>query len=431
MDAASREILLMNISPLRILVVLPMYGGSLPIGQYCASALRDLGHSVRVFDAHELYPGFTGIKKLDISPARAAALDNSFLRLVCQAVWTQAEEQQPQLVLALAQAPLDRHVLKRMRDAGMKTVMWFVEDYLVFDYWRVYAPLYDAFAVIQKEPFISMLAEIGQPRAFYLPLAALPDFHKPLELTGAEKKEYGSDISFLGAGYPNRRLAFRPLAGKDFKIWGSDWEDEDVLKHNIQRGGKRIEAEESIKIYNAAKININLHSSLDARRTAGGGDFVNPRTFELAAMGAFQLVDKRDLMADLFKPGELATFTTQDEFYAAIEHFLAHPEERKEYAERARLRVLREHTYQMRMKTLIEYMGKNCGPWLEMHEDPGFKDIAPELRKKIIELTGELGLPANAAFGDVVARLRQKKGALDDLEAAILFLDEWRKQYAK
>ena len=31
---------------LRILVVLPMYGGSLPLGRYCARALRDMGHAV-------------------------------------------------------------------------------------------------------------------------------------------------------------------------------------------------------------------------------------------------------------------------------------------------------------------------------------------------------------------------------------------------
>ena len=37
-------------TPLRILVVLPLYGGSLPIGRYCAQALRDLGHLVEEFD---------------------------------------------------------------------------------------------------------------------------------------------------------------------------------------------------------------------------------------------------------------------------------------------------------------------------------------------------------------------------------------------
>lgn len=412
---------------LRILVVLPIYGGSLPIGRYCAQALRDLGHSVRVFDVSQLYSAYQAVRDLDVQPAGQVTLVKAFLRFVSQAAWIQAEEQKPQIVLALAQAPLDRHVLMRMRQAGMRTVMWFVEDSKVLTYWQTVAPQYDAFAVIQKEPFLSELAKIGQKHAFYLPLAALPDFHKPLELSGAEKKEYGSAISFLGAGYPNRRLAFRPLADRDFRIWGSDWDGETVLASNIQRNGARIGEEESVKIYNASQINLNLHSSLQTDSLVSGGDFVNPRTFELAAMGAFQLVDERSLMHELFEPDELATFSTGKELYEKIDHFLAHPEEREAYVRRARARVLREHTYQQRMRTLVDYMECNFGPWPE--SNPTQPGLEPELAEKIATLAARLSLGPDASFEDVVGRLRRKTGRLDELETAILFLDEWRRQY--
>lgn len=411
---------------LRILVVLPIYGGSLPIGRYCAHALRDLGHSVRVFDVSRLYPAYLAVRDLDVRPSGQVTLVKSFLRFVSQAAWIQAEEQKPQIVLALAQAPLDRHVLMRMRQAGMRTVMWFVEDRQVLTYWQSVAPEYDAFAVIQKEPFLSELAKIGQKHAFYLPLAALPDFHRPLALASHEKKEYGSAISFLGAGYPNRRIAFRPLAERDFKIWGSDWDGEAVLAANIQRNGARIDEEESVKIYNSAEINLNLHSSLQTDSLVSGGDFVNPRTFELAAMGAFQLVDERALMRELFEPDELATFKTEKELYEKIDYFLAHPEERAAYANRARERALRDHTYQQRMQTLVDYMERNFGPWPE--ETPG-PDLEPELAEKVSKLAVRLGLAPDASFEDVVARLRRQSGKLDELETAILFLDEWRKQY--
>ena len=65
-----------------------------------------------------------------------------------------------------------------------------------------------------------------------------------------------------------------------------------------------------MKIYNASKININLHSSLQTTDLVSRGDFVNPRTFELAAAGAFQLVDERSLLGELFGADELATFTS-------------------------------------------------------------------------------------------------------------------------
>lgn len=420
-------------TPLRILVVLPMYGGSLPIGRYCAAALSELGHTARLFEAPLLYPAFTGIQGLGLAPTQTAQLENSFLQVVSQAIWAQVQSLEPHLVLALAQAPLGRSLLQRLRRAGVRTAMWFVEDYKVFGYWRAYAPLYDAFAVIQKEPFLSELAEIGQKHAFYLPLAALPTFHKPLALSPAEQREYGADIGFLGAGYPNRRLAFRPLAGRNFKIWGSDWEGESLLAANIQRQGARIGEEESVKIYNATCVNLNLHSSLQTRDLVSHGDFVNPRTFELAAMGAFQLLDKRALLPELFAPDELAAFSSLEELYARIDYFLARPEEREAYARRARKRVLRDHTYARRMATLLNTLEAGFGPW--PRTDPSNAASAPELdpamREELDQLARTLGLGPHASFEDVLARLRERSGALSDLETSLLFLDEWRKQYLK
>ncbi len=417
---------------LRVLVVLPMYGGSLPIGRYCAHALSDIGQSVRVFDAPALFQAFTGLRTLDLTPARQARLENEFLEFVSTAIWSQAEEFLPHLVLALAQAPMSARLLARMRKAKMRTVMWFVEDYRVFAYWQNYAPLYDAFAVIQKEPFLEKLKNIGQEHAFYLPLAALPSFHKPLELSSKERKLYGSDLAFLGAGYPNRRKAFRPLADRDFKIWGSDWDGEKALGGNIQRNGERIGEEESVRIYNAAKINLNLHSSLDGDQIVSHGDFVNPRTFELAAMGAFQIVDRRSLMGELFSEDELYAVDSGPELYAAIEHFLNFPEERALYARRARERALRDHTYAQRMLKLLKYMENEFGPWENLNEAPeALAEVPEELRTELCHLLERLGLPASASFEDLSARLRRQSGALSDLETSLLFLDEWRKQYKR
>ena len=427
----------MPAAPLRILVVLPMYGGSLPLGRYCASALGALGHSVRVFEAPLLYAGFTGLRGLGLAPAQTAQLENSFLQVVSQAVWAQVQAQEPHLVLALAQAPIGRSLLQRLRRSGIRTAMWFVEDHEVFDYWKGYAPLYDVFAVIQKEPFLSMLAAAGQANALYLPLAAQPDFHRPLALSEQEKREYGADIGFLGAGYPNRRLAFRQLVGRDFKIWGSDWEGETLLAAHVQRGGARIDAEESVKIYNATRVNLNLHSSLGTADLVSRGDFVNPRTFELAGMGAFQLVDRRALMPELFAQDELATFGTLEEFYAAIEHFIAHPDERKAYAARARARVLRDHTYEQRMAALLAFMEQRLGAWPQPEAAPQALPadveavLVPEIRAELAGVVQGLGLGPNAGFDDVISALRGRSGALKETEAALLFLDEWRKQYGK
>lgn len=421
----------MSDAPLRILVVPPMYGGSLPIAGYCTAALRGLGHTVCVFDAPQFHAGFSALRALQVEGARLEHLEKSFLRVVGQAVGALADSFAPDLVLALAQAPLDRMALEKLRRDNVPAVMWFVEDYKVFAYWRVFAPLYTAFAVIQREPFLSALAAAGQPNALYLPLAADPVFHAPARLTAAEREEYGADIAFVGAGYPNRRRAFRALRDKDFKIWGSDWHGEESLAAHIQRGGARISPEDCVKIYTATHVNLNLHSSVQARELVPAGDFVNPRTFELAAIGAFQLVDKRGLMPELFAEDELATFGSLEEMLRRTEWFLAHPEEREAFARRGQARVLREHTYTHRMQALLEFLQERL-PDFGVRRRTGERlpaDMPPLLREELAACLDAIQLPPDVPFAEVAERLRRQERPLSELECGILFLDAWRAQY--
>lgn len=411
----------------RILIVLPMYGGSLPIGRYCGNALRELGHLVEYFEAPAFYSSFEALKELRVGTDRLDYLENSFLQVVSQAILAKVEAFAPDLVLALAQAPLSRQALTRLRRDGVPTAMWFVEDHQLFTYWKAFAPLYDLFAVIQKGDFADKLAAIGQKNVLYLPLAADPSVHRPLELTAAERAQYGSELSFVGAGYPNRRLAFRQLARYDLRIWGNDWDEERVLAGHLQRGGERIETDEVVRIFNASTININLHSSVRPDTLVGDGDFVNPRTFELAACGAFQLVDRRSLMDGLFAPDELALFEDMEGLLAAIEKYRFRADLRTEMAERSRARVLAEHTYAHRMVTLLEraadlMAAPKAATWPE--------EIPEELRGELDGVLKKLGLAPSVSFADLVWAVRAQNGPLDRLETAILFLDEWKKQYA-
>ncbi|MGE4299896.1 MAG: glycosyltransferase [Desulfovibrionaceae bacterium] len=421
------------ISTLRVLVVLPMYGGSLPIGRYCAQALREAGHTVEVFEAPAFHSAFMALRDLRVTGDRLEYLDNTFAQFLSQAVLAKAETFEPDLVLALAQAPLSRQALKRLRRDNVATAMWFVEDFRLFTYWRSFAPYYDFFAVIQREPFLSELAAIGVDNALYLPMAALPSFHKPLELSPVDRRKYGADVSFLGAGYANRRVAFRKLLHLDFKLWGNDWDGEHALHKVLQLGGARVSSEDMVKIFNATKINLNLHSSVRADQLVSHGDFVNPRTFELAACGAFQLVDERALLPGLFQPGELATFASMDDLLEKLHHYLNHPDEREALARAARERVLADHTYAARMDALMAFIASRRPGWpvsraREAALPAGFPE---ELTHEMHAMLEGLGVPGDAAFSDVVWALRQRQGTLSDLETAILFLDEWRKQYTQ
>ncbi|MUM78252.1 glycosyltransferase [Pseudodesulfovibrio sp. F-1] len=417
---------------LRILVILPLYGGSLPIGRYVSKALKDLGHLVETFEAPDFNSAYDSLRKLRVTADRLDYLQNSFLNVVSQSVLAKVETFEPDLVLAMAQAPLNHQALKRLRRDGVTTAMWFVEDHRLFTYWKSFAPFYDIFAVIQKEPFLSDLEAIGQPNVLYLPLAALPDFHRPIDLDPVELRKFGSDVSFMGAGYPNRRTAFRQLVHLNFKLWGTDWEGDHVLEPLVQMRGARVSPEDCVKIFNATRVNLNLHSSIQAEELVTKGDFVNPRTYELAACGAFQLVDARTLLDEAFADDELATFTSMDDLLAKLDHFLAHPDQCRAFAERGRARALKDHTYHSRMQALLDFTASRIDGWPRSRETAAADlDFPPELHEELRQLLARLGLPEDVSFNDLVWSLRQQQGTLSELDTAILFLDEWRKLYAK
>jgi spore maturation protein CgeB len=416
---------------LRILVILPFYGGSLPIGRYVTSALKEDGHLVEVFEAPDFYSAYDSLKNLKVTTDRLDYLQNSFLNVISQSILAKVETFEPDLVLSMAQAPLNHQALKRLRRDGVTTAMWFVEDHRLFTYWKTFAPFYDIFAVIQKDVFFDELYAVGQPNVLYLPLAAQPDFHKSIELTSVEQRKFGSNISFMGAGYPNRRIAFRELVNHNFKIWGTEWEGDHVLEPLVQLKGARISSEDCVKIFNATKINLNLHSSIQAEELVTFGDFINPRTFELAACGAFQLVDKRSLLPEAFEEDELATFSNMDELIEKIEYYTTNPNECEEIAKKSRERVLKDHTYLKRMRTLIEFSTERIDGWpkQQVHSKIFSEDYPPELEQDIRKLLKKLSLPEDISFKDLVWAVRQQQGTMSDLDTAILFLDEWQKLY--
>lgn len=340
---------------LKILLVNPIYGGSLPAAHHAARALRALGHQVIPFESERLAAAMDFGKEFIFNQSRRA-FHAGLTSLLSQAVELRARETRPDMILALAQAPLLPETMKRIEARGIPTAFWFVEDYRVLPYWRDSAPAASYFFGIQTDNFAAELARAGVTRYAYLPTCAEPSVHRPMELTPAEREEFGSPLSFVGAGYYNRQIFFKGLTDFPFRIWGSDWPFPSPLVPFIQRGGARIDTETTVKIFNASAVNLNLHSSTTCDGVVPDGDFVNPRTFELAACGAFQLVDRRALLPELFDEGELETFGCLDEAREKISRFLADPEERRQVAGRGMARVLAEHTYEHRMAELVALM---------------------------------------------------------------------------
>jgi spore maturation protein CgeB len=100
-------------------------------------------------------------------------------------------------------------------------------------------------------------------------------------------------------------------------------------------------------VYRASAINLNLTNS--HLQTA-----VNQRVFDCPAAGGFLLTDYRADIERFFEPGrEIVCFKTLEEMAGLLERYGQSSRERQSIALAAQRRVLAEHTWDCRMRTMI------------------------------------------------------------------------------
>ncbi|MFH1148484.1 MAG: glycosyltransferase [Pseudomonadota bacterium] len=331
---------------MRILIVGAIKGGTVPIGRAVYSAFKAIGVDADFLD----YSEFEG----EFSSIRSSQDDQKSYQFHLNLKITLLERVyafRPDVILGISQSPMnDTAILAELKKAGIVLCYWFTEDYRCFDYWRETAFHFHHFFTIQETPFWKELEAVGCRSYHYLPAA----FDVNLECSNGNPEDT-IPVSFLGAPYPNRVHFFDDLPETGFQIYGEEWDR--YPNASVIIGSRRIAECEARDIYARSTINLNLHSSTNP--TGFGGDFVNPRTFELAGLGAFQLTDMRKLLTLHFDPAtEIIALSNWEEMKWAIEYFLEHDREREEIAGRARERVLREHTYEHRAREILDVVGR-------------------------------------------------------------------------
>lgn len=100
-------------------------------------------------------------------------------------------------------------------------------------------------------------------------------------------------------------------------------------KNNIQKKypyiyyyleNRRVSSKEAAELYARTKICLNIH---DYHHKSP-----NPRTFEILATGAFELIDKRDNWAGLKPEVDLISFDNATDLISKIEYYLKNNNER-------------------------------------------------------------------------------------------------------
>lgn len=111
--------------------------------------------------------------------------------------------------------------------------------------------------------------------------------------------------------------------------------------------------EEMVGIFNRSKVVLNVHSWLEKFDYG-----VNPRLFEANGCGAFQICDWKQEIPNLYEEDkEIILYRTVAELKEKLAYYLPREKERADIADNALKRSLECHTYEHRMKEMLEVCG--------------------------------------------------------------------------
>ncbi len=320
---------------------------------HISETLQEMGHKVLRYEPGVKLRntgGYLAKRQWQVQNALHGMLNQfpAFERLKLLPLLATAENNAIDLVIACHDflTPQAMQQLKKRTKAPV--ILWF-PDHLA-NFHRAFFLNADYDALFFKDPYIvNALGKILKIPIYYLPECCNPNRHCFQELSEEDYQKYGCDITTAGNLHAYRAAFFSRLKGYDVKIWGNPpplWLDTHGIKSMLQN--KFVANEEKAKAFRAAKIVIN---NLQPAEILG----INVRTFEICASGGFQLIDERPGLHQLFEAGkELVSFMDFDDLKMKIDYYLQRDEERLKIARRGMERALRDHTYENRLRLLLE-----------------------------------------------------------------------------
>jgi spore maturation protein CgeB len=103
------------------------------------------------------------------------------------------------------------------------------------------------------------------------------------------------------------------------------------------------------ELYNQCRISFNMTS----RQMKNA---VNQRVFDVPSCGRFLLTDHKSQLDEIFEPGELVSFREVGEIPDLVRFYLDHDAERQKIANLGRERILKKDTYVHRIREMIAIM---------------------------------------------------------------------------
>jgi hypothetical protein len=174
-----------------------------------------------------------------------------------------------------------------------------------------------------------------------------PAYHKRVELTDEDRKEYGCDTVFLGTKHSIYTTP-RPYGRIGLIDYVSRKVDLRVVSYNECGSGRYI-FDDHNKQCQCAKIVLGHCGWADVELANSARDF------RVTGAGGFLLTEHVKGIEQIFEVGkEIVTYTTPQDCVEKIRYYLKHEEERNEIAEAGYQRTVRDHSFVNRMAQVIE-----------------------------------------------------------------------------
>jgi glycosyltransferase involved in cell wall biosynthesis len=212
------------------------------------------------------------------------------------------------------------------------------------------APWFDRFFFINSSS-VEAARRAGYSHARYLSHAVDPSRFRPLAGTAKDL-----DFCFVGS-WSKKRQRFIEAAlevSENGAVYGPKWFRKTFKDRRLRRvvKGRYIEGEPLVRLYNRAKIVINVTEwGANAGASRSG---MTMRLFEVPATGSFLLTDDSAETSRAVTPGQhVETFSDIEDFKTKLRFYLDHPEARERIAAQGLQHVRANHTYDQMADTLI------------------------------------------------------------------------------
>lgn len=237
-----------------------------------------------------------------------------------------------------------REVIHQIRDLGIITINCDFDDvYLFWGYRRAghftgsaeIAPEFDLCITAQSEASVGKYVAIGA-RPLFLPPGGNPAVFGPNP--PPEVRPIG--VSFIGSRYGRRPRTIVRMrrSGIPVVVRGKDWPNGPVTQ------------EEMLRLCQSSLLTLGFGFVADTDRVG-----IKGRDFEVPLSGCAYLTSYSPDLAACFEEGkEILFYRNDDDLIAKAKYYLAHPEEAKAIGLAGRERALREHTWERRVRALID-----------------------------------------------------------------------------